>query len=142
VVLRLGTLRDRMDSPVHRPRLRRQTTRILQRLAIPLRRRPLVVGQDQRKGLIDTAMGRKTLLWGLISGGIGFATAMIALSMNRGSHLAPLLAFILCPAGLLGSLTPTANPDTGFLWLVKIVNAVIYGLIGVTCAMFFRVDDN
>jgi hypothetical protein len=85
---------------------------------------------------------RKTLLWGLISGGIGFATAMYALSMDRGPHLPPVLAFILCPAGVLGWSIPTANPDAGFLWLVTIVNAVIYGLVGVTSAMFFRVDDN
>ncbi len=87
-------------------------------------------------------MERKTLLWGLISGGIGFATAVYALSMDGGSHLPPVLAFILCPAGLLGWLTPTADPDAGFFWLMKIVNAVIYGLVGVTSAMFFRVDDN
>lgn len=37
-----------MDPPICRSRLRRQAPRILQRLAIPVRRRPLVVGQNQR----------------------------------------------------------------------------------------------
>ncbi len=52
VALRSRSFRARMDSPIRRPRLRTQAARILQRLAIPLRRRPLVVGQDQRQSLM------------------------------------------------------------------------------------------
>jgi len=51
VDLRGGTVRAGMDPPVRRPCVRRQAPGIFQRLAIPFRRRPLVVGEDQRKSL-------------------------------------------------------------------------------------------
>src|SRR5579864_2292458 len=46
-----GTVRDRMDSPIRWPCLRGQAARIPQRLALSFRRRPLVVGQNQRQSL-------------------------------------------------------------------------------------------
>src|SRR5579863_7142621 len=52
VGLRPRTLRSRMDLPVHRTRLRRQGTRVLSRLEIPVRRRPMVVGQGARQSVI------------------------------------------------------------------------------------------
>ena len=52
LAVRAGIVRDRMDSPVHRPCRRRQTAGILQRLAIPIRRRALVVGENQRQSLM------------------------------------------------------------------------------------------
>lgn len=87
-------------------------------------------------------MGKKTLLYGLISAGVGFVTAAYVLSSGNRSHLPALLVFVLCPAGLLGWLAPTAAPDSGLLWSVGIVNAIICGMAGLTCAMFFRSDDD
>jgi hypothetical protein len=87
-------------------------------------------------------MGKKTIYGGLISAGGGFVAATLTLSLSQSSHLPALLAFILCPAGLIGWLAPTAAPDAGLLWSVRIANAVIYGLAGLTCGLFFRVDDN
>jgi hypothetical protein len=51
LAIRSRPLSPRMDSPIHRPRLRRQAPGILQRLAFPLRRRPLVVGENPRQSL-------------------------------------------------------------------------------------------
>jgi hypothetical protein len=44
-------VRTGMDPPIHRPRLRRQTAGVLSRLALSLRRRALVVGENQRQSL-------------------------------------------------------------------------------------------
>jgi hypothetical protein len=57
VALRAGSIRHRLDSSVHWPRLRRQAAGVFQRLAIPLRRSPLVVGQNKRQSLSQNAGG-------------------------------------------------------------------------------------
>ena len=51
VALRSRPFSARMASPIHRPCLRRQASGILQRLALSVRRRPLVVGQDPGQSL-------------------------------------------------------------------------------------------
>lgn len=46
-----------MDFTIRRPRVRRQTSGIFSRLAIPLRRRSLVVGEDSRQSLNSSVPG-------------------------------------------------------------------------------------
>src|SRR5690606_29837584 len=48
-----AAVRHRLGAAVHRPRLRRQTTGILQGLAFPVRRLSLVADEDQWPGLTD-----------------------------------------------------------------------------------------
>src|SRR5580692_5531316 len=57
VALRARSLPSRMDSPIHRPRLRRQAPGILPRLAFSLCRSPLVVGENPRQSL-EWCVGR------------------------------------------------------------------------------------
>ena len=52
VAVRGGAISARMDLPIYRPCVRRQAAGVLPGLALPVRRRPLVVGKNSRQSLI------------------------------------------------------------------------------------------
>ena len=87
-------------------------------------------------------MGKKTIYLGLTFAAIGFVLANYAARLGSRADLPYLFLLALCPAGLLGWLIPTADPDAGFIWLVTVVNAIIYGSVGVTLGLWLRVDED
>jgi hypothetical protein len=56
-------------------------------------------------------------------------------------HMPSWFLLVLCPTAVLEVFIPTADPDGGFRWMVTIVNAIIYGFVGITLANYFRLDE-
>ncbi|HEY6765904.1 MAG TPA: hypothetical protein VI386_14160 [Candidatus Sulfotelmatobacter sp.] len=85
-------------------------------------------------------MGRYAICWAVVFAVVGFVFGLYALSWGAMPSLPLPLLVIMCPAALLGSLSPAAEFDTDFMWLLMALNAILYGAIGILLAKLFRVD--
>jgi hypothetical protein len=85
-------------------------------------------------------MGRNAICCGLAFAVIGFVFGLYTLSWGSMSNLPLPLVLILCPAALLGSLAPSAELDTDFMWLLMALNAILYGAIGILLANLLHLD--
>jgi hypothetical protein len=88
---------------------------------------------------------KRAIYCGLISAVIGFAVAAWIGTTSPASApkwMSTLIAYILCPPGILAGLTMT-DPDAESIWLFfGPVNALIYGAVGYTLWLLLVGDDD
>lgn len=86
-------------------------------------------------------MGRNAIFCGLAFAVVGFIAGVYALSWATIPNLPLPLLLLMCPAAIIGALTPTAEPDPDFMWMITALNAMLYGIIGVVLANLLHLDD-
>ncbi len=87
-------------------------------------------------------MGRVSIYTGFVFALIGLLTGIYVYSRGSIPDLPAPLLFALCPASILAFLSPTSEADTDFLWLLVVMNAAIYGAIGVLVGRLLHVDGD
>lgn len=85
-------------------------------------------------------MSRNAIACGVAFAVVGFVFGLYALSWGAMPNLPLPLILILCPAAVLGSLAPSSASDTDFLWLLTLLNAILYGGIGILLANLLHLD--
>jgi hypothetical protein len=86
-------------------------------------------------------VGRASLFSGAVFAVIGFIGGVYALSFGLSPDLPAPILFLLCPAALLAALSPTAETTSDFMWMIVLLNTVVYGALGLFISRFFKVDD-
>ncbi len=86
-------------------------------------------------------MGRTSIYTGGVFALIGLLAGVYALSLTPVSNLPTPVLIVLCPAGILAALAPASEMDTDFMWLIAILNSLLYGAVGVLLARLFHVDE-
>jgi hypothetical protein len=85
---------------------------------------------------------KRAIYCGLISAVVGFVVAawLSTAGPKTIPRMNPIVAFILCPPGLLAALSVT-DPDPESIWLFFApVNGLIYGAIGFTLWLYLVGD--
>lgn len=107
-----------------------------------------MVGQDSGPSLGAftlsngvAAVGRSSIYTGILFAVIGFAAAVYTNSLGPTPDLPAALLLLLCPAAVFESMTSTSPPDTDFMWLIAILNAIVYGALGAFLGRLFHVDE-
>jgi hypothetical protein len=85
-------------------------------------------------------MSRNAIACGVAFAVVGFVFGLYALSWGAMPSLPTPLVLIMCPAAILGALEPSAASDTDFLWLLMLLNAILYGGIGILFANLLHLD--
>ena len=85
-------------------------------------------------------MRRISIYTGVVFAVVGLIAGVYALSFGPFPDLPTPILFLLCPAAILGILSP-AEADSDFMWLLAILNAVLYGAVGVFLGKLVHVDD-
>lgn len=85
-------------------------------------------------------MSRNAIACGVAFAVVGFVFGLYALSWGAMPNLPLPLVLILCPAAMLGALEPSAASDTDFLWLLTLLNAILYAGIGILLANLLHLD--
>lgn len=85
-------------------------------------------------------MSRVAICFGAVFAVVGFIFGAYALSWGAMPDLPLPLILILCPAAIVGTLAPSAASDTDFLWLLILLNAILYGAIGILLANLLHLD--
>lgn len=85
-------------------------------------------------------MGRTSIYSGAIFSVLGFIAGVYALSFGPSPDLPASVLLVLCPAALLGALTATSQPDSASMWLIALLNALLYGGVGLLVGRFFQVE--
>jgi hypothetical protein len=86
-------------------------------------------------------MSRSAIACGVAFAVVGFVFGLYALSWGAMPSLPTPLVLIMCPAAVLGALEPSASSDTDFLWLLMLLNAILYGGIGILLANLLHLDQ-
>jgi hypothetical protein len=86
-------------------------------------------------------VGRTSIYIGVVFAVVGFIAGVYALSLGAITNLPTALLLLLCPAAILGALTPGSETDVVFLWMIALITSVLYGVLGVFLGKFLHVDD-
>lgn len=86
-------------------------------------------------------MGRKAILCGAVFAVVGFIAAVYVLSWAAISNLPLPLLLLMCPAAIFGSLASGSETDPAFMWTLTVLNAMIYGAVGILAAKLLHLDD-
>jgi hypothetical protein len=86
-------------------------------------------------------LGRISIYSGGVFAVIGLIAGVYALSLGPLPNLPTPVLILLCPAAILGALAPTAEADVEFMWLIAILNAALYGALGIFLGRLFHVDE-
>jgi len=86
-------------------------------------------------------MGRTSIYTGAVFAFIGLIAGVYALSLSPVSNLPMPVLIVLCPAAILAALAPSSEVDATFMWLIAILNSLIYGAVGVLLGRLFHVDE-
>jgi hypothetical protein len=107
----------------------------------------VVVGQDPGPSLgtlcdeLSAAVGRTSIYIGVVFAVVGFIAGVYALSLGPITNLPTVLLLLLCPAAILGAISPGAETDVVFLWMIAFLNSFLYGVLGAFLGKLFHVDD-
>lgn len=83
---------------------------------------------------------RGSIYTGVVFAIVGLIAGIFVFSTDPTPDLPAFLLFLLCPASLLAAMSPTAGSDSDFMWLLVVLNAGFYGLIGAYLGKFLHFD--
>jgi uncharacterized membrane protein YuzA (DUF378 family) len=86
-------------------------------------------------------VGRNAIFTGAVFAVVGFIAAVYVLSWSSISNLPLALALLMCPAAIIGSMASGSETDPTFIWSLTVLNAILYGVVGIVAAKFLHLDD-
>jgi len=86
-------------------------------------------------------VGRTSIYTGIVFALVGLIAGIYVFSLGPTPDLPTFLLFLLCPAAILGAMSPTSTADSDFMWLIVVINAALYGMIGIGLGRLLRVDE-